>query len=166
MNLKFEDFKKSNLNLKELDSIRFKNFKRFEMQGFPSKKQEHWKYTDLKNIINNNFKDLQIFQDEEISKYDKKSFIKDFKHNKIILLNGRFVESDFSFEDKKKINIKSLKNTFSDKKDFEKIKKYFNDEQNSMISLNHALANDGITLEINDNYSFKEPLVIFTAQFL
>ena len=55
MNLKFEEFKKSNLVLKELDNIRIKSFQKFEIQGFPTKKQEHWKYTDLKNIINENF---------------------------------------------------------------------------------------------------------------
>ena len=51
MNLKFEEFKKSNLGFKELDNIRIKSFKKFETEGFPTKKQEHWKYTDLKNII-------------------------------------------------------------------------------------------------------------------
>ena len=30
-----------------------------------------------------------------------------------------------------------------------------------MISLNHALVNDGIILEVNDNYSFKKPVVIY-----
>ena len=161
MNLNFEDFQKSNVNLKELNNIRVKNFKKFATQGFPTKKQEHWKYTDLKNIIYNNFKNLQIFKNEEIYKYDKKLLIKDFEHNKIILLNGRFIESDFSFEDKKKITIKSLKNAFNDKKDFEKIKEYFTDDQNSMISLNHALVSDGIILEIDENYSFTEPLIIY-----
>ena len=61
MNLKFEEFQKSNLCFKELDNIRIKSFKNFETQGLPTKKQEHWKYTDIRNIISNNFEDLQIF---------------------------------------------------------------------------------------------------------
>ena len=60
MNLKFEEFQKSNITSKELDAIRTKNFENFEKKGYPTKKQEHWKYTDLKTIINNNFTDLQI----------------------------------------------------------------------------------------------------------
>ena len=56
MNLNFKEFQKQNLTLKELDSIRIKNFKIFETKGLPSKKQEHWKYTDLKTIINNSFR--------------------------------------------------------------------------------------------------------------
>ena len=47
------------------------------------------------------------------------------------------------------------------KKDFDKIKSYFYDDQNSMISLNHALVKDGIILEIDDNYSFNKPLIIY-----
>ena len=161
MNLKFEEFQKLNLGLKELNNIRIKSFKRFETLGFPTKKQEHWKYTDLKNIINNNFANLQIFENKNRSEYDSKSLIKNFKHNKIILLNSNFIESDFSFEDEKKISIKSLKIALENRKDFEKIKNYFDDDQNAMISLNHALVNDGIILEIDDNYLFNEPLIIY-----
>jgi len=161
MNLKFEEFQKISLGLKELDNIRFKSFKKFENQGFPTKKQEHWKYTDLNTIINNNFSNLKIFEDKKSSQYNSKSLIPNFEHNRIILLNGRFIESNFSFENEKKISIKSLKNSFENKEDFKKIKYYFEDDQNSMISLNHALTSDGIILEIDDNYLFNKPLIIY-----
>jgi Fe-S cluster assembly protein SufD len=161
MNLKFEEFQKSNLSFEELNIIREKSFKDFEIKGFPTKKQEHWKYTDLKNIIINNFEKLQIIRNNENLEYNKEFLIKNFAHNKIILSNGNFIESTFFFEDEKKIKIKSLKSAFKNKKDFEKIKNYFNDDQNSMIVLNHALANDGIILEIDDNYLFNKPLVVY-----
>ena len=161
MNLKFEEFQKSNLSFEELNIIREKSFKDFEIKGFPTKKQEHWKYTDLKNIIINNFEKLQIIRNNENLEYNKEFLIKNFEHNKIILSNGNFIESTFFFEDEKKIKIKSLKSAFKNKKDFEKIKNYFNDDQNSMILLNHALANDGIILDIDDNYLFNKPLVIY-----
>ena len=161
MNLKFEEFQKSNLGLKELKDIRFKSFKKFEKQGFPTKKQEHWKYTDLKTIINNNFENLEIIKDKNNLKYQNKLLIKNFEHNKIILLNGNFLDSNFNLEDEKKINIKSLKSVFADKKEFGKIKSYFEDDQNSMISLNHAFTSDGIIFKVDDNYLFNKPLVIY-----
>tara|TARA_Y100001960_G_C14716745_1_gene850040 strand:- start:157 stop:1440 length:1284 start_codon:yes stop_codon:yes gene_type:complete len=161
MNLKFQEFQESNLGLKELDNIRFKNFKKFEEQGIPTKRQEHWKYTDLRTILNNNFENLEIFKDKENLHYNSDLLIKNFEHNKVILLNGNFVESNFIFEDKKKITIKSLESVLDDKEGFDKIKKYFEDDQNSLISLNHALARDGIILEVDDNYSFNKPLVIY-----
>ena len=102
MNLKFEEFQKSNLGFKELDNIRIKSFKSFENQGFPTKRQEHWKYTDIRNIISNNFQDLQIFNKNKDSHYNNELLVKDFEHNKIILLNGKFVESNFTLENEKK----------------------------------------------------------------
>ena len=161
MNLKFEEFQKSNFGFKELDNIRIKSFKIFETQGFPTKKQEHWKYTDIRNIIANNFQDLQIFNKNKDSHYNNELLIKDFEHNKIILLNGKFIESNFTHENEEKIKIKSLKTIFENKNDFDKIKNYFDDEQNSLILLNHALTNDGVFLDIEDNYSFNKPLVIY-----
>ena len=161
MNLNFEEFHKLNLSLKELDIIRIKSFKKFETLGFPTKRQEHWKYTDLKTIIHNNFSNLEIYKEKKSLQYDKKLLIKNFDHNKIILLNGNFMESDFSLENEEKISIKSLKVAFENKKDFEELKSYFEDNQNSMNSLNHALVNDGIILKIDDNYSLKKPLIIY-----
>ncbi len=161
MNLEFEKFKKSNLSPEHLDKIRIKNFKKFQAEGFPSKKQEHWKYTDLKNIINNNFQNLKILNNNKNSSFDKKLLIKNIEHNRIILLNGNFIDSNFAFEEEKKIKIKSLKSLLQNKEDFEKIKEYFSDEQNSMISLNNALTDDGIVLEIADNYKFNKPLVVY-----
>jgi Fe-S cluster assembly protein SufD len=161
MNLKFEEFKKTNVVFKELENIREKSFEKFVTLGFPTKKQEHWKYTDLKNIISKSFVNLQIFKDSKNLKYNNELLIKDFEHNKIILLNGSFIESNFTFEDKKKIKIKSLKNLFENKKEFEKIKNYFEDDQNSLITLNHALTNDGVILEVDDNYIFNKPLIIY-----
>ena len=161
MNLKFKEFQKSNLGFKELDNLRVKSFKSFETQGFPTKRQEHWKYTDIRNIISNNFQNLQIFNKNEVSHYNNELLVKEFEHNKIILLNGKFVESNFTLENEEKIKIKSLKAIFENKNDFNKIKNYFEDEQNSLILLNHALTNDGILLDIEDNYSFNKPLVIY-----
>ena len=161
MNLNFKEFQKQNLTLKELDSIRIKNFKIFETKGLPSKKQEHWKYTDLKTIINNSFSNLEILNSTKNNKYNKNLLISKLQHNEIILLNGNFIEKNFSFEDSKKINVKSLKTALKDKNDFEKLKTFFNDDQNSMISLNNALTNDGIILEVEDDYVFNKPLVIY-----
>ena len=161
MNLKFEEFKKSSLVLEELDNIRSKSFEKFKKDGFPSKKLENWKYTDLQSIISNNFSNLQIFEDKKDKKDNNKFIIKNLEHNKVILLNGNFIESDFSFEEEKKISIKSLCSTFDNKEDFKKIKNYFYEEKNSMILLNHALTKDGIILEVTENYSFNKPLIIY-----
>ena len=75
MTLKFEEYKKTILNFKELDNIREKSFKEFETKGFPTKRQEHWKYTDLKTIINNDLSKLEIFNEKKLSQYDNNFLI-------------------------------------------------------------------------------------------
>ena len=53
MILNFDAFRKTNQSGSELDSIRIKNFNIFQKKGFPSKREENWKYTDLKTILSN-----------------------------------------------------------------------------------------------------------------
>ena len=48
-----------------------------------------------------------------------------------------------------------------DKIDFKKIRDFFTVQQNSLASLNHALVRDGVFLEIEDNNSFRKPLIIY-----
>ena len=161
MILNFDEFQKTNQGKNELNNIRVKNLNIFKEKGFPSKKEENWKYTDLKSIILKNLSKLEIPNNKETSQYNDSWLLKDFQHNQIILVNGDFVGSNFSFEDEKKIKIKPLKMVLSGEKDFKKIKDYFTDQQNSLASLNHALANDGVFLEIEENYSFNKPLIIY-----
>jgi len=157
----FDEFKKANQSGSELNNIRIKNLNIFKEKGFPSKREENWKYTDLKTILSNNLSTLEIPNNKRTSQYNSEWLLKDFKHNQIVLVNGDFVSSDFSFEDKEKIKIKPLKIVLNGEKDFEKIRDYFTDQQNSLTSLNHALVNDGIFLEIEDNYSLNKPLIIY-----
>jgi len=161
MILNFDEFQKTNQSGSELNNIRIKNLDIFKKKGFPSKREENWKYTDLKTILSNNLNKLEIPNNKKTSQYNNDWLLKNFQHNQIILVNGDFVSSNFNFEDKEKIKIKPLKMVLNDKKDFEKIRDYFTDQQNSLTSLNHALVNDGIFLEIEDNYSFKKPLIIY-----
>jgi Fe-S cluster assembly protein SufD len=161
MILNFDEFQKANQTGGELDDIRIKNFNVFQKKGFPSKKEESWKYTDLKTLLYNNLNKLEILNNKKTSQYHGKWLLKNFQHNQIILVNGEFVSSTFSFEAKDKIKIKPLRTVLKDKKNFEKIKEFFDDQRNSLTSLNHALVNDGISLEIKDNYSFNKPLVIY-----
>ena len=161
MILNFDEFQKTHQNGSELNNIRIKNLNIFKKKGFPSKKEENWKYTDLETILSNNLNKLEIPNNKKTSQYNSEWLLKNFQHNQIILVNGDFVGSNFIFEAKEKIKIKSLKMVLKDKKIFKKIINYFTEQQNSLTSLNHALVNDGIFLEIEDNYSFKKPLIIY-----
>ena len=102
--------KKLKLPKKNID-LRKKNLEKFINLGFPNKREEDWKFSDLNNIISSNIKDLKYFN-KELFNEEKKSIIpkhifpyKLFEHNKIVITNGAVDIIDFKYEDLKKIDI-------------------------------------------------------------
>jgi len=128
--------------------FRIKNLELFKAAGFPNKRHEDWKFSDFKNIVDTNFK---ILDTNKVSLINKKiDLLKDFEHNYIFLINGNLHSSNFDYEKKEKIKVNSYDSGSNYK---------IND--NPMICLNHALAENGYTLEIEKNYKFKKILVIY-----
>ena len=147
------------VTLNEIDKIkkltkvdkdyRIKNLRYFNEVGFPNKKLEDWKFSDLREIISKNFKKFK-FQTKK-SKNEKVNYIKDFDHNFILNINGELIKSNFKFEKKNKLKIDKFKNkNFSEKK-----------ELNSLVNLNYALSDKGYYLKVEENYKFKKVLVIY-----
>ena len=134
---------------KEEKDYRLKNLDYFNDTGFPNKKNEDWKFSDLREIVSKNFKKLDIkLVTKEKPKID---FIKDFEHNYIVIVNGELTSSDFQFEEKNKINLKSFVND-----------KFLNKQENNpLVNLNHALSDKGFFLEIEENYKLKKVLVVY-----
>ena len=147
------DFEKCFENYSSKEELNFKknNLENFIKNGFPGRKLESWKFSDLSQIINNNIGELNFYIDptkENLS--DKNFIIKDFDHNKIVFINGKVEEIDFSFENNNKINI--LKEVDLSEK--------INDE-NSLINLNNAFCKNFYKIIIKDNYSMNNPLVVY-----
>ncbi len=138
------------LNQKD-KNFRLENLKVFNQQGFPSRNQEDWKFSDINQIFSKNFKNLESFKNE--SKPKSINFIKEFDHNHILIVNGKLENSEFKFENKNKIKIKSYNDSnFS-----------INNEENSLINLNNALSNNGLFLEVADNYRFEKAIIIYNV---
>ena len=67
---------------------RKKNLKQFVENGFPNKRVEDWKFSDLNQIISSNIENLRFHTELELGEVDETIFIDKFVHNKIIFLNG------------------------------------------------------------------------------
>ena len=132
----------------EEKSFRIKNLEIFKNYGFPNSRLEDWKFSDFRNIVDKNFDKLEATEQQK--EENNINLIKDFDHNYIFLVNGNLHSSNFDFENKKYITIKSY-----DKKINYQISK------NPLICLNHALADNGYYLNIKENYKFKKVLVIY-----
>ena len=136
------DFSSSQKNIKE------KSFNRFIEQGFPNKRIEDWKFSDLNQIISANFENLD-FSKKNIDKSVDVDFINEFEHNKIIFVDGNISKIDFNHEDKDK---------FSLKHDLEL------DEQlneNALLNLNTAFLSSYIKFTVKKGYQFQKPLILY-----
>ena len=134
---------------KEEKEFRIKNLNFFNKTGFPNKKSEDWKFSDMREIVYKNFKKLII---KSINSKNKKlNLIKDFDHNYLVLVNGDLSLSNFQHEEKNRIRIKNFYN-----ENFLDINK-----TNPLIHLNHALSQKGYYLEVLDNYKLRKTVVIY-----
>ena len=133
--------------------IKFKkNFlNNFIKNGFPSRKQEDWKFLDISQIIKKNISDLSFFNDySQSNKIDPSILVDGLKHNKIIFINGKIEKIDFNVEDQNKIEI------------IDETKKDISfDYENSLIDLNSAFTDKVFKIMIKKNYSLKKPLMIY-----
>ena len=143
--LELSDFSEKDIGYKK------DHLNKFIENGFPSKKQENWKFLDLNQIIKRNINELSFYNDySKTNKIDTSIFIDGLEHNKIIFINGRIEKIDFNYEDKNQIEIDD---------DIE-IKDNF-DYNNSLISLNNAFVNKYYKILVKKDYSLKKPLIIY-----
>ena len=140
----------SNFSNRDIE-IKKSYLNKFIENGFPNRKQENWKFLDINQIISNNISDLSFYNDYSIeNKIDTSIFIDDLEHNKIIFINGRIEKIDFSYEDKKQIEI--VEDSYTNDK---------SENNNSLIDLNIALSNKHFKILIKKGYSLKKPLIIY-----
>ena len=148
------DFEKTlkNNNLSEKE-IAFKNFnaKEFSSHGFPNRKDEDWKFSDINQIIKKEIGELNFYTEQlKKGEINKDILLNEIEHNKLIFINGQLVQIDFNSEDKGKVEFLDNQNNI--------------DEQladNSLINLNNALSNKSYKLLVKKDYQLKKPLIIY-----
>jgi Fe-S cluster assembly protein SufD len=147
------DFDKTITNLKLSNKgieIRRKSLNQFSENGFPNKRIEDWKFSDLNQIISSNIKGLNFYSNLTSNKVDESIFINKFKHNKIVFINGVISNIDLSHEDETKVSLSKNLDLDEDRK-----------EVNPLISLNNAFTSSYIRVIVHENYSFNNPLIIY-----
>ena len=124
---------------------------KFLETGFPTRKLENWKFSDLSQIIKKNIGELSFYNDYSFpNKVDTSIFVEGLEHNKIVFINGRVEKVDFTHEDHDKIEIND---------DFKFVNRL--EDNNSLLSLNNAFTNKCYKITVKKNYSLKKPLVVY-----
>tara|TARA_Y100001970_G_scaffold91137_1_gene114942 strand:- start:163 stop:1404 length:1242 start_codon:yes stop_codon:yes gene_type:complete len=142
-------YKNSSLN----EELKFRKIflNKFIDKGFPSKKLESWKFSDLNQIINKNIENLTFYNDTiKSTEIDQSIYLKNLDHNKIVFINGRIEEIKLGYEDKNKIKI--LKESKIENNKF---------QDNALVNLNNAFTFYNYKIHVENNYNVKKPLVIY-----
>ena len=141
-----------NLTLSQKD-IEIKKFylDNFINKGFPNRKEEDWKFSDLNQIIKKNIGELSFYSDyTSTNKVDTSAFVDGLEHNKIVFINGRIEKIDFDYEKKDQIEIIDQSET---------INKFNNNS--SLSDLNSAFTNKSFKIVVKEGYQLIKPLIIY-----
>ena len=146
----------------ELHDVRTTAIKNFEDKGFPTKKDEAWKYTSLNAILKNDF---TVFPKEEnnIQYSDvKKYFLHEIDTYKVVFIDGIF-SSHLSSTTHDGIDVCLMASALSRPKYKMVIDLYFNqiaNKDDSLTSLNTAFANEGAYINIPKSKVADKPIEI------
>jgi Fe-S cluster assembly protein SufD len=146
----------------DLHNIRTEAIKKFEEKGFPTKKEEAWKYTSLNAVLKNDF---SVFpkQDNALNFADvKKYFIHEIDTYKVVFIDGVF-SSFLSSTTHDGLDVCLMSSALTKPKYKEVIDEYFNKIANtddSLTSLNTAFAIEGAYINIPKNKVADKPIEI------
>ena len=144
-----------------IHDIRSEAIKVFEEQGFPSKKQEAWKYTSLNSVLKH---DYSVFSKEENAldyKDVKKYFIHDIDTYNIVFIDGKY-SSHLSQTTHDGIDVCLMSSALNKPKYRLIIEKYFNKvaTKDRLSALNTAFSSEGAYVHIPKNKLVEKPIQI------
>ena len=142
--------------------VRSEAIKNFENKGFPSKKEEAWKYTSLNSLQK---VDFSIFPKEESTleyKDVKKYFLHEIDTYKIVFVDGVY-SSYLSETTHDGVDVCLMSSAFSKPMFRQVIEVYFNkvaSKDESLTTLNTAFSKEGAYIYIPKNKMPKKPIQI------
>jgi Fe-S cluster assembly protein SufD len=146
----------------ELHDVRTAAIKNFENKGFPTKKEESWKYTSLNAILKNDFsvfpKTENTIQYSDVKKY----FLHEIDTYKVVFVDGVF-SSHLSSTTHDGIDVCLMSSALNKPKYKMIIDTYFNQiasKEESLTSLNTAFANEGAYINIPKSKVADKPIEI------
>ena len=146
----------------DLHDLRNESLKNFDNKGFPTKKEEAWKYTSLNAVLANDFNILPKGDSSVEWKDVKKYFLNDVDTYKVVFINGVFC-SHLSSTTHDGIDVCLMSSALTKPKYKMVIDTYFNDaidKEDSLSSLNTAYAFEGAYINIPKSTVVQKPIEI------
>ena len=146
----------------ELHDVRTHAIKNFENKGFPTKKEEAWKYTSLNSILKNDFSVFPKKENTVEFKDVKKFFLHEIDTHKVIFVDGIF-SSFLSATTHDGLDVCLMSSALNKPKYKMVIDEYFNkiaSQDESLTTLNTAFANEGAYINIPKSKVVEKPIEI------
>ena len=144
-----------------IHDIRTTAIKTFESKGFPTKKEEAWKYTSLNSVLKHDYSVFPKHENALEFKDIKKFFIHDIDSYKIIFIDGKY-SSHLSQTTHDGIDVCLMSSALNKPKYRLIIENYFNKiaTKDSLSSLNTAFSSEGAYIHIPKNKLVQKPIQI------
>lgn len=144
-----------------LSNLREEAIKIFEDEGFPTKKNEDWKYTALNKVIKEDFSVFANTENPIEYKDVQPYFIHDIDSYKIIFIDGKYA-SHLSQTTHEGIDVCLMSAALSKPKYQAVIENYFNKiaTKNGLNALNTAFCQEGAYIHIKKNKLAERPIQI------
>lgn len=145
-----------------LHDVRTNALKVFENKGFPTKKEEAWKYTSLNSVLANDYNILPKDESAVEWKDVKKYFLNDVDTYKLVFINGVF-SSHLSSTTHDGLDACLMSSALTKPKYKMVIDTYFNqaiDQNDSLTNLNTAYAFEGAFVNIPKSTVVSKPIEI------
>ncbi len=144
-----------------LSSFKKKSHERFSAIGFPTKKNEDWKYIGLDPILN-----FPIAESKSAVKdVSLKSYFLDGKdHNRVVFVNGNYSDSLSQTSKGNSFTLERLNSAVSNPALKTYLDKDLEQETNPFALINGFRFQDGVYVHIPKNESPKEPIHLILSQ--
>lgn len=146
-----------------LNDVRKNALHQFEDEGFPTKKDEEYKYTNLKEITEKNYN----FSPSEAHQITKEQLdelhLGEENFDWIVFINGK-LHKELSKISIQNVELLSIQNALNDEANREVFNQYFNTISNpelAFTNLNLAYFTEGFFLKVPKNASIEKPIHVF-----
>ncbi len=142
----------------ELEDLRREAFDRFQKEGFPTVKNEEWKYTNLHNLVN---KPYILNVEADVDTVDT-SFadIPNLDAHRVVLVNGQYVLAFSSLEDEEGLTVKPLSEATEEANFQTHYAQYADKTDNVLVQLNTALQTAGVYISVAAGKVVSKPVHI------
>lgn len=141
-----------------LKEIRKGAFAQFEQQGFPTVKNEDWKYTNIHSLVN---KTYLLNEDVDVSDLDlSQADIPGLDAHRIVLINGQYVLAFSSLEDEVGVTVKPIEEAVSEQAFQKHFAQHADKTGSAVVALNTALHTSGLYLAVGKSKIVSKPIQI------